>query len=141
VHFSDGTSKEYDSILWATGFDVRLPFLDDDTITWRSRTPVRYAGGILPEGAEKLYFVGLIAPRGPQIPIYGVQAKLIARMIALHTHAGPRGLALSNYFATVQDPERRIDIVRAVWNDQMTDTERLLGALEATPAALAGRSR
>jgi hypothetical protein len=103
VHFSDGTSKEYDSILWATGFNVSLPFLADDTIRWRSGTPVRYAGGILPEGVEKLYFVGLIAPRGPQIPIYGVQAKLIARMIALHDHAGPRGLALSNYFATVQD--------------------------------------
>jgi cation diffusion facilitator CzcD-associated flavoprotein CzcO len=135
VHFSDGISREYDSILWATGFNVSLPFLDDDMITWRSGTPVRYAGGILPEGAEKLYFVGMIAPRGPQIPIYGVQAKLIARMMALHTDAGPRGLALSNYFATVQDPELRIDIVRAIWNDQITDTERLLGALEAAPAA------
>jgi hypothetical protein len=135
VHFTDGTTREYDSILWATGFTVSVPFLDEDTIAWRSGTPVRYAGGILPERAEKLYFVGLIAPRGPQIPIYGVQAKLIARMIALHTHAGPRGLALSNYFATVQDPELRIDIVRAIWNDQMSDTERLLGALEATPAA------
>jgi hypothetical protein len=135
VHFGDGTSGEYDSILWATGFTVSLPFLDEDTITWRSGTPVRYAGGILPEGAEKLYFVGLIAPRGPQIPIYGVQAKLIARMIDLHTYAGPRGLALSNYFATVQDPELRIDVVRAIWNDQITDTERLLGALEAVPAA------
>jgi Flavin-binding monooxygenase-like len=137
VHFTDGTTGEYDSILWATGFTVSLPFLDDDTIAWRSGTPVRYAGGILPEGAEKLYFVGLIAPRGPQIPIYGVQTKLIARMIALHDQAGPRGLALSNYFATVQDPELRIDIVRAVWNEQMTDTERLLGALEATPVARA----
>lgn len=135
VHFTDGTSREYDTVLWATGFDVSLPFLADDAIAWRSGTPVRYAGGILPEGAEKLYFVGLIAPRGPQIPIYGVQAKLIARMIALHDAAGPRGLALSNYFATVQEPESRIDVVRAVWNDQMSDTERLLGALEAVPAA------
>ena len=75
--------------------------------------PVRYAGGILPEGVEKLYFIGLIAPRGPQIPVYGVQAKLVARMIALHEQAGPRGLAFANYFATVQDPELRIDIVRA----------------------------
>lgn len=134
VHFADGTSGAYDSILWATGFHVKLPFLADDVITW-SGTPVRYAGGILPEGVEKLYFVGLIAPRGPQIPIYGVQTKLILRMIALHDEAGPRGLALSSYFATVQDPELRIDIVRAIWNDQMKDTERLLGALEAAPAA------
>ncbi|MDA3623905.1 NAD(P)-binding domain-containing protein [Saccharopolyspora sp. WRP15-2] len=135
VHFADGTTGEYDSIIWATGFNVSLPFLDDDQITWRSRVPVRYAGGILPEGAEKLYFVGLIAPRGPQIPIYGVQAKLVARMIGLHEAAGPRGLALANYFASIQNPELRIDIVRAIWNDQMADTERLLSALEAAPAA------
>ncbi|MFC9360693.1 flavin-containing monooxygenase [Rhodococcus sp. NPDC057014] len=134
VHFSDGIARYYDSIVWATGFDVSLPFLDRDQISWRSGVPVRYAGGILPEGAEKLYFVGLIAPRGPQIPVYGVQAKLIARMIALHTEAGPQGLALTNYFSTVQEPELRVDIVRAIWNDQMADTARLLTALQASSA-------
>lgn len=139
VHFADGTAEEYDDIVWATGFDVALPFLDDDLVTWRSGVPVRHAGGILPDGAEKLYFVGLIAPRGPQIPIYGAQAKIVARMIGLHEQAGPRGLALANYFATVQEPELRIDIVRAVWDDQMADTVRLLAALEAAPAAGVGR--
>jgi hypothetical protein len=135
VHFADGTSGEYDSILWATGFRVSLPFLDDSLITWRQDVPVRYAGGILPEGVEKLYFVGLIAPRGPQIPVYGVQTKLINRMIALHEDAGAAGVALAGYLATVQDPELRIDIVRAVWNEQMADTDRLLTALAAAPAA------
>ena len=136
VHFADGTAGEYDTILLATGFEVKLPFLDEDLITWRSGVPVRYAGGILPEGAEKLYFVGLIAPRGPQFPVYGQQTKLIDKMIRLHEAAGPRGLALARYFATVQDPELRIDIDRATWNDQMADTERLLTELEAKPSAL-----
>ena len=145
VHFADDTAREYDSILWATGFNVRLPFLDDQLITWRDDVPVRYAGGILPEGAEKLYFVGLIAPRGPQIPIYGVQAKLIARMIALHKTPGA-DIALSTYFADLQEPETRIDIVRHVWLEQMADTERLLDALGAaggarTPARPAPRVR
>jgi hypothetical protein len=116
--------------LWATGFNVRLPFLDDQLIAWRDKVPVRYAGGILPEGAEKLYFVGLIAPRGPQIPIYGVQAKIVARMIALHEAADAGGLALSAYFAELQEPETCIDIIRHVWLDQMADTERMLSALE-----------
>jgi Flavin-binding monooxygenase-like len=136
VHFADGTTGDYDSIIWATGFDVSLPFLDDDQITWRSGVPVRYAGGILPEGVEKLYFVGLIAPRGPQIPIYGLQTKLVARMIALHNASGPLGLALTNYFSTMQSPELRVDIVRAVWNEQIADTERLISALEAAPNTL-----
>lgn len=140
VHFTDGTSREYDSILWATGFNVRLPFLDDVQVTWRDDVPVRYAGGILPDGVEKLYFVGLIAPRGPQIPIYGDQTKLITRMIGLHQKAGPRGLALANYFATKQEPELRIDIVRNAWLEQVADTERLLTALEAAPAAELGHT-
>jgi len=132
AHFTDGTAREYDSVLWATGFNVRLPFLDEQLITWRDDVPVRYAGGILPERAERLYFVGLIAPRGPQIPIYGVQAKLVARMIALRERSD---LALAAYFAGLQEPETRIDIVRHVWLDQMADTERLLDALEAVGAA------
>ncbi|MFI6249640.1 flavin-containing monooxygenase [Streptomyces sp. NPDC051016] len=135
VHFTDGTARHYDSIIYATGFDVSLPFLADGQIVWRSGVPVRYAGGILPAGAEKLYFIGLIAPRGPQIPLYGVQTKLVARMIALHTEAGPQGLALTNYFANLQPPELRIDVLRAAWDDQMTDTARLLSALETAPVS------
>jgi hypothetical protein len=97
--------------------------------------PLRYAGGILPAGVEQLYFVGLIAPRGPQIPIYGVQARLIARMIALHDQAGSGGLALKTEFAGAQQPETRIDVVRAAWNEQLADTERLLAALESAARA------
>lgn len=133
VHFADGTSAEYDSIVYATGFGVALPFLGGDLLGSEGGVPRRYAGGILPEGAEKLYFVGLIAPRGPQIPIYGVQAKLVARMIALQEGAGPLGMALANYFAVMQEPELRIDIVRVIWDEQMADTERLLRALAAAP--------
>lgn len=131
VHFANGTSGEYDSILWATGFNVRLPFLDDNLITWQSKVPVRYAGGILPEGVENLYFVGLSAPRGPQIPIYGMQAKLVARMLRLNENAEYGGLALGSYFAGLQEPDTRIDIVRNLWQEQMADTDRLLSALEA----------
>jgi hypothetical protein len=51
-------------------------------------------------------------------------------MIALHEAAGAGGLALSTYFANLQQAETRIDVVRHVWLDQMADTERMLSALE-----------
>ena len=63
VHFADGSSDEYHSILWATGFNVRLPFLADDLIPWDRGVPLRSPAGILPEGVEQLYFIGLTAPR------------------------------------------------------------------------------
>ena len=128
VHFADGTSAEYDNILWATGFNVKLPVLDATLIPWERGVPVRHAGGILPEGTEQLYFIGLIAPRGPQIPIYGVQAKLAARMISLTESGVPDVTA---QFTKLQEHELRIDIVRTVWLDQMADTERLIEAFEA----------
>jgi Flavin-binding monooxygenase-like len=128
VHFADGSSAEYDTILWATGFNASLPFLDESLLRRRNGVPLRYAGGVVPVGLEKVYFIGLAAPRGPQIPIYGVQAKLAIRIIALHEAAGEHGAGVQAYLAGLQQADDRIDIVRNVWNDQMADTERLLDA-------------
>jgi len=133
VHFTDGSSAEYDNVLWATGFNVRLPFLADDVVAWESGVPVRHGGGILPEGVEQLYFIGLIAPRGPQIPIYGMQAKLVARMIALQE----QGVRVAEQLERLQEPELRVDIVRDIWLEQMADTERLVEAFESVGAPAA----
>jgi hypothetical protein len=130
VHFTDGSSGEYDTILWATGFNASLPFIDEALLQRRNGVPLRYAGGVVPVGLEKLYFIGLAAPRGPQIPVYGVQAKLAIRMIALHEAAGEHGAWVQAYLAGLQQADDRIDIVRKVWNEQMADTERLLDAYE-----------
>ena len=134
VHFGDGTASEYDTVLWATGFNVRLPFLDESLLPWVDGVPVRYAGGVVTESLEKLYFVGLIAPRGPQIPIYGMQAKLVATMIELHEKAGPLGAPIARYLASLQAPETAIDVVRAGWLEQLADTERLLAAYRISAA-------
>jgi cation diffusion facilitator CzcD-associated flavoprotein CzcO len=131
VTFADGMSKEYDSIIWATGFRTSLPFLDSGLLRQENGAPVRYAGGILPESVENLYFVGLIAPRGPQIPVYGEQTTRILRMIALHEGAGDTPLPLTSYFQKVQEPETKIDVVRNLWNDAMADTDAHLRSLEA----------
>jgi hypothetical protein len=130
VHFVDGSAAEYDSVLWATGFNVRLPFIADDLLPWSAGAPVRRAGGILPEGVEQLYLIGLIAPRGPQIPVYGRQARLVTRMIDLHAR-GCAGGGVGARFEQLQPGESRIDIVRDAWLAQMADTERLLAAFDS----------
>jgi cation diffusion facilitator CzcD-associated flavoprotein CzcO len=130
VHFTDGTSREYDTILWATGFKATLPFLDESLVQRRRQMPLRVAGGIVPVGLEKLYYIGMIAPRGPQIPIYGVQTKLAIRMIELHEAAAGGFAGIETYLAGLQEPFDGIDIVRVAWEDQMADTERLLDSLE-----------
>ena len=123
VHFVDGTSGEFDTILWATGFKVTLPFLDGGLVRWRDGVPLRTAGLTLPVGAENLYFVGLAAPRGPQLPVYSAQAELVVRMLRLDP---ARRSALAARFAETDVPDARIDIVRAVWQKQMRDASRAL---------------
>jgi thioredoxin reductase len=123
VHFVDGTRREFDTILWATGFKVTLPFLDRSLIRERDGVPLRTAGLTLPVGVENLYFVGLAAPRGPQLPVYSAQAELVARMIRLDP---ARRSALAAHFAEIDVPDARIDIVRAVWNRQMRDAHKVL---------------
>ena len=128
VHFTDGTERDYGTILWATGFRPTLPFLDESLVSRRDGVPLRYAGGIVPAGLEKLYYIGLAAPRGPQIPLYGVQTKLAIRIVELHEAAGDGGAEVGAYLSALQEPEHRIDIVRADWDAEMADTERLLDA-------------
>lgn len=128
VHFTDGTAREYDTILWATGFHASLPFIDESLLQRRNGIPLRYAGGIVPTGLEKLYLIGMSAPRGPQIPVYGVQTKVALHMIALHEAAGANGAGIETYLAALQIADDRIDIVRAIWEEQMADTRRLLDA-------------
>lgn len=131
VHFTDGTARDYPTILWATGFRSSLPFLDDSLVERRNDTPLRYAAGIVPKGLEKLYYIGLTAPRGPQIPVYGVQTKLVLRMIELHESEPERFAGIAAYLAELQSADDRIDIVRAEWDAQRADTARLLDAMRA----------
>ncbi len=129
VVFDDGTSAVYESIIWATGFTVALPFLDSALIGWDEGVPLRYAGGILPDGAENLYFVGLIAPRGPQIPVYGMQMERILQLMELKERDGDLTRDLTGYFARVLEPETGIDVVRANWQRDLSDTDAHLRAL------------
>lgn len=138
VTFTDGTTRGYDTILWATGFHASLPFVEESLLMRRSGVPLRYAGGIVPRGLEKLYLIGLAAPRGPQLPVYGEQAKIAIRMVKLHEAAADGYCAVQQQFAAHQVADDRIDIVRSIWEQQMTDTEALLGKLEeglGVPAA------
>ena len=60
--------------------------------------------------------------------MYGVQTKLAIRMLELHEEAGDDGAEVGAYLSALQEPEDRIDIVRADWDAQMADTDRLLDA-------------
>jgi hypothetical protein len=130
VEFVDGTRQTVDTVVFATGFQAALPFLSDDLIRREAGIPLRVAGCILPAGGPaRLYFVGLCAPRGPQLPVYSAQSEVIMDMLDQQEQLDR---PLVDTFSAEDRPERRIDIVRADWNAQMDRTRRRLASLRAT---------
>jgi Flavin-binding monooxygenase-like len=121
VHFTDGTTRAFDTVVYATGFKVTLPFLESTPLKWADAVPLRVAGMTLPVDLERLYFVGLAAPRGPQLPVYSGQAQLIAKFLTAQERSD---VALSALFAQGARPEARIDIPRHEWQRDMDRTRR-----------------
>lgn len=139
VHFTDRSSGEFDTIVWATGFEVSLPFLGPDLLTWRQGAPLRTGGLTLPVGPERLYFIGLAAPRGPQLAVYSAQAELVTRMLRL---AERSDVAVAERMHREQPADHRIDIIRPDWLAQMRHAGKVLDRLERQVAAdpAAGRA-
>jgi hypothetical protein len=81
VHFKDGTSEEFDSIVACTGFWISHPFFDAGLIDF-SRGPVPLLHRMIPEKLANLYFIGLFQPLGCIWPGAELQAKLAARHLA-----------------------------------------------------------
>jgi Flavin-binding monooxygenase-like len=126
VRFTDGTTRTFDTIVYATGFNVKLPFLDSVALARADGVPLRVAGTTLPVGLERLYFVGLAAPRGPQLPVYSAQARLIAGFLTAHERSC---IALSSDLARGVRPEARIDIPRHEWKRDMDRTRRRMARI------------
>ncbi len=129
VHFADGTVRAIDTIVYATGFKPTLPFLDPTRLACADGVPLRVAGMTLPVDLERLYFVGLAAPRGPQLPVYSAQARLIAKFLTA------REQPLSALFASWSRPESRIDIPRHEWTRDMRHAHRRIARISRRSAA------
>lgn len=77
VHFVDGTSEQIDLILWATGYDKRFPFLQEQDLDRRGDTLDLYLN-VFHRRYQDLFFVGLFETDGAAYGLFGQQADLIA---------------------------------------------------------------
>ena len=135
VHFTDGTVRTFDTVVYATGFKVTLPFLDSRLLEWVGGVPLRVAGMTLAQRLERLYFVGLAAPRGPQLPVYSAQARLVAKFLTAQERS-PGALS-----AAFTDREARIDIPRHEWQRDMDRAHRRIDRVLRRAPATTGSSR
>jgi cation diffusion facilitator CzcD-associated flavoprotein CzcO len=81
VHFSDGTSDTFDTVIWATGYRLGYPFLDGSVMGPEFlASPQLYLSMMHPRIAN-LYFIGLFQPIGCIWRLADHQARIAALQI------------------------------------------------------------
>jgi len=82
VTFTDGATREYDMVVFATGFDVSFPFLPDGMVPIVGKAPQLYGSMVLAEHRH-LWIVGAYQPRYGIGPLLTPLGKVIAALVPL----------------------------------------------------------
>lgn len=80
VHFADGTSVHADVLVYATGYEVTLPFLDTDVYDPAGNTMPLYERVLTPE-LPGLFFIGFVQTVGSNIPLMEMQSEWAGDLI------------------------------------------------------------
>lgn len=81
VEFEDGTRAEFDTIVYATGYNITFPFLPDEVFCVEDNEVALYRF-VVPPDQPNLYFLGLLQPLGALMPLSELQAKWVAGLLA-----------------------------------------------------------
>jgi len=79
VHFKDGTSRDYDLILAATGYKLHYPFMQRELLNWQGMAPQLYLNIFAPR-FENLAVIGMVEASGIGWQGRYEQAELMARV-------------------------------------------------------------
>ena len=112
VHFDDGSSSEFDVIIYATGYNITFPFFDPDFISAPDNTLRLYKRMFLP-GIDNLVFMGFAQAVPTLFPFVECQARLLAAY-AVGRYALP----------SVEEMERVIDADRQLHAGHCTNRPR-----------------
>ena len=80
VHFVDQTTGRFDAIIYATGYNIRFPFLDQSMVNTENNEVSLYKHVVHP-GQPGLFFVGLVQPWGPLMPLAEAQSEWIGDLL------------------------------------------------------------
>lgn len=77
VHFDDGTSDDFDVIVYATGYNITFPFFDPDVIS-APDNHIRLYKRMFKPGVEDLVFMGFAQAVPTLFPFVECQSRLLA---------------------------------------------------------------
>jgi Flavin-binding monooxygenase-like len=127
VHFADGSSAQYDTIVWATGFHISFPFLDDELFERENGIPKRTAGMLAP-GIANLYVFGVLQPRGGAGPLITRGSELLAEMVKVQERLDH---PLASDLARLEPPSAEILVGVSETSRRIAAGRRVLPALVA----------
>lgn len=93
VHFKDGSARDYDLILTATGYALHYPFIDRELLNWQGMAPRLYLNIFSPR-FETLGVLGMIEASGIGWQGRYEQAELLARYFRAQATGSPKATAL-----------------------------------------------
>jgi len=123
IRFTDGRDDKVDVIVWATGYEVTIPFLSE---RWLGDDPqrLRLYRRVFHLDEPTLAFVGLMQSTGAALPIVEAQSKLVAAYLGGTYALPPRAAqersversltAATKRWGVSGRPEMRVDFDRFV---------------------------
>jgi cation diffusion facilitator CzcD-associated flavoprotein CzcO len=78
VRFADGSLEDVDAIIFATGYDMRFPFLDDPELVPDADHRLPLFKRMMKPGVENLFYMGLAQPLPTLVNFAEQQSKLAA---------------------------------------------------------------
>ena len=75
--FADGSEEQIDTVIFATGYDYRIPFVEDSLFEWRQGHPQLYLN-VFNRAVDSLYVLGFIEFADAAYHRFDEMAQLIA---------------------------------------------------------------
>lgn len=82
VHFTDGSAEDFDTVIFATGYQISFPFFDKSYLDFSNSTKIPLYRKMIHPDFDNLYFIGLCQPQGCIWPLADYQSKIVGRIIA-----------------------------------------------------------
>ncbi len=82
VHFTDGSSGEFDTIVAATGYKITFPFFAEELINYEEADRIPLYLRMFHPDYPSLLFIGLFQPQGAIWPLADAQAQVAAAYLA-----------------------------------------------------------
>ena len=104
VVFADGSEEEIDLVLFATGYDYAIPYVDEGLFTWTSGRPDLYLN-VLHRSLDGLYVLGFVEFADAAYQRFDEMAQLV--VIDAYAHATGTGLEEMRTLRATDRPDLR----------------------------------